>query len=128
MSSTLAPLWQMAGLLVVHWIGDFVLQSSWMAENKSDRLDALIAHVITYSITLAVGAGVIFGIARPGALVSFVIANALLHMAVDFTTSRIAARFWRSGQWRAFFIVVGADQLLHQICLALTLSMLIKQT
>lgn len=70
---------------------------------KSDRLDALIAHVIIYSITLAVGAGVIFGVAKPGALVSFVIANALLHMAVDFTTSRIAAHFWQRTMARIFY-------------------------
>lgn len=51
MLSTLSPLWQMPGLLAVRWVGDFVLQSSWMAEGKSRQLDALIAHVLTYRLT-----------------------------------------------------------------------------
>jgi len=69
----------------------------------------------------------ILAIARPDALLSFVVVNALLHLVIDFVVSRIAARFREQEPWRPFFMVLGADQLLHQICLIVTLSVLTGQ-
>jgi len=126
--ATLPPLWQFVSLLVVHWIGDFVLQSSWMANNKSERFDALIAHVLAYSVTLALGSSLIFGLSEAKKLLVFVGVNAVLHFATDFVTSRISAAFRQRERWHAFFVVVGGDQLLHHVCLALTLSIVFAQS
>jgi hypothetical protein len=96
-------------LLAVHFVADFVLQSRWMAMNKSTRLDALAAHCLVYALCFIVP----FGLLYSGV-------NGLLHFGVDFVTSRITARLWQQQDWRWFFIVIGADQLIHYVCLVLT--------
>ena len=115
------PAWQLVALLAVHWLGDFVLQSRWMSVNKSKRLDALSLHAMTYTGTLLVGSGLIFGLRQMGLLVLFVGANGVLHFATDFVTSRITSRLWYQQREHDFFVMVGLDQLIHQITLATTL-------
>lgn len=81
---------QFAALLVVHFIGDFVLQTHWQASNKSKRLDALLSHVGVYTGMLWLGAWVIF----PGPIyniVLFVGINGLAHLWQDAFTSRWSA-------------------------------------
>lgn len=37
-------------LLIAHLIGDWIIQTSWMANEKSKHLGPLLAHVFTYHI------------------------------------------------------------------------------
>ena len=37
-------------LLIAHLIGDWLIQTKWMAEEKSKKLAPLLAHVFTYHI------------------------------------------------------------------------------
>ena len=63
-----------ADQIVAHLVGDFVLQSDWMAEHKNNRSLATLVHVILYSVpfllitqnptTLAIIAGTHFIIDR----------------------------------------------------------------
>jgi Protein of unknown function (DUF3307) len=115
------PAWQFVALLAVHWLGDFVLQSRWMSVNKSKRLDALSLHAVTYTATLMVGSGLVLGLHPVGLLVLFVGANGVLHFATDFVTSRITSRLWCQQREHDFFVMVGLDQLVHQVTLATTL-------
>lgn len=93
-------------MIGLHFIADFILQSQWMAENKSKRLDALTAHCVIYGLCFLVPFGIVFaGV------------NAGLHFAVDFVTSRITATLWQKQQWHWFFVVIGADQFIHYSCL-----------
>lgn len=39
-------------VLLAHFIGDFIAQSSWMATNKSSSNKALLAHVVVYTLFL----------------------------------------------------------------------------
>jgi hypothetical protein len=41
-------------MLTLHFIGDFLLQSDWMALNKSKNWDALSQHVLVYALTIRV--------------------------------------------------------------------------
>lgn len=113
------PIWQLALLLFAHWIGDFVFQTTWMATGKSSRLDALIIHVLTYSIVLSGAAVLLFGQTEVAA--KFVACNAALHLVTDFCTSKVSAAFHARGNMRGFFVVLGLDQFLHQLALAATL-------
>jgi hypothetical protein len=113
--------WQFVALLFVHWVADFVLQSHWMSVNKSKRVDALLLHAATYTGVLLIGAGLILGVRQIWSLVLFVGANGLLHLATDFVTSRITSRLWQQQREHDFFVVVGLDQLIHQVTLATTL-------
>jgi hypothetical protein len=120
----LDPIWQLALLLFAHWIGDFAFQTTWMATSKSRRLDALFAHVLTYSATLAIASITLFAMTEVAAL--FVACNALLHLVTDFITSRISASLQAKQNTRGFFIVLGLDQLLHHLALAGTLSFFLR--
>lgn len=118
-------LWQFLVLLTVHWIADFVLQTSWQAENKSKRLDALAWHVGVYTGVLAVAAIVLFGI--EGA--PFAAVNGSLHFTTDYFTSRLNSRLYAKAyptqRWHNFFVSVGFDQLIHQITLGTTMWLLL---
>ncbi|MGI9422511.1 MAG: DUF3307 domain-containing protein [Hyphomicrobiaceae bacterium] len=111
---------QVAVLLVTHWVGDFLLQTSWMATQKSRNLNALLAHVVTYTIVLSVAAVVLFGQTETAGW--FIIANAALHLVTDFLTSRVSAKYYDAKNMRAFFVMVGLDQLFHLLALVYTLQ------
>ena len=127
------PLW----LLGIHFIADFLLQTDWMAINKSKRWDALTIHVTVYSLAFALLLGPLFG------LITFV-----THFVTDTVTSRITRRLFpwspsvsdarvyidyegdpsglglqRSRHW--FFCAIGLDQLIHYATLALTYDYLV---
>ena len=125
-------------LLVIHWIADFVCQTHWQAVNKSKNVVALLHHVLTYTLVLQVlsfFAVKNLGFTGPGWFVpwvEFVLANMVLHFMTDFCTSRWSSvlfkkqmeMIWtdemRTIRWddfnpHNFFVVIGFDQLLHQV-------------
>lgn len=100
-------------LIVLHFIADFVMQSDWMAINKSKSLKALLAHTSLYSLVFIPFYGIYF------ALITF-----LLHTVQDYITSRVNSKLWQANQRHWFFVGIGADQLLHYAGFALTLWLL----
>lgn len=118
-------------MLIGHWIADFVLQSQWMAENKSKDWLALSLHTLTYStvmtLTFAI-ATISLNVVVPFFLYSlgfFFLVTFATHGATDFVTSRINAYFWRSGDIHNFFVSVGFDQVIHYYTLILTMLWLV---
>ncbi len=116
-------------ILVSHFIGDFILQSRNIAERKSTDTAALSWHILIYTWTLS-----IFGFYKMltylpcknlGPLVlgiaGYVLINGILHFAVDAVTSRLTSYYWSEKNTRAFFITIGADQLIHTLTLIYTL-------
>lgn len=92
-------------LLLTHFVADFTLQTNWMAINKSKRWIPLLVHVLVYSLCfLWVGP-------------MYALVNAGLHFVTDAITSRITSRLWALNQRHWFFVVIGLDQLIHQVCL-----------
>lgn len=118
----IGPLWTFVALLVVHLFADFVCQSHWMASNKSKRNDALALHVGVYSAILLMASGVLFASFGIWRVAEFVALNGLLHFATDYVTSRISSKLWGEGRWHDFFVVIGIDQLIHQVTLAVTMA------
>ncbi len=111
-------------LLVLHWIGDFALQTNWMAARKSCSLLALLVHVLTYTVVLAIGAYVLLGTGP--AVHVFIAVNFIFHLATDLVTSRISSRYYAAGNMRGFFVTIGLDQMLHHIALILTLEIIVR--
>jgi Protein of unknown function (DUF3307) len=120
----LPPFWQLVALLATHWVGDFVLQTNFQASNKSKRLDALSLHVATYTVTLFVAAIILFGVMTA---VIFAAINGALHFATDYITSRASSKLWEEQNWHRFFVMIGFDQLIHQLTLTSTLWGLVTQ-
>ncbi len=101
-------LWLILAIMGTHLIGDFFLQSHWMSVNKSKRMDALLIHIGIYTLSL-LWLGPVYAVA-----------NGAMHLGVDFVTSRITAALWKSQKIHWFFVVIGVDQFLHQVCLLST--------
>lgn len=97
----------------VHFVADFVLQSDWMAVNKSKNSwlgsKAMGTHILIYTLTLIP----FFGI-------KFAILNGVFHCITDIVTSRVTSWAWQLGKRHLFFVIIGLDQAIHLTCLALT--------
>ena len=101
-------------LVWVHFIADFVLQSRYMAEQKSSENKALLLHVGIYTACLLVFLNPLFALV-----------NGVLHFATDYVTSRLSSRYWKDGSTGAFFRVIGADQAIHITTLVVTYVLII---
>lgn len=95
----------LALILSTHYVADFLLQSSWMAENKSKAWKPLLAHVGVYTLCL-----VPFGL-------QWASVNGEVHLLVDYFTSRASARLFRRNEYHWAFAVIGLDQLIHALTL-----------
>lgn len=112
-------------LLAVHWVADFVLQTHWQASNKSKNNVALARHVLVYTACLAAGALPLLAWPDRGIQwLAFVAANGALHFATDYGTSRWSSRLWSKQDWHNFFVVIGLDQLIHQVTIGVTMWVL----
>ena len=127
-------IWLVTWLVLSHFIGDFFLQTNWMALNKSKDFKALLSHTLIYSLCF-------LWLGWEFALVTF-----LLHTGTDAVTSQLTSRWWfidlqpRSldmswspypyyagvdGFKRAlFWRTIGLDQAIHLVTLPWTLHWL----
>lgn len=113
----------LVGLFFAHWVGDFLCQTQWMADNKSKNWNALTAHVVVYTTILFVFTSLLAGINT--ALV-FALINGVLHFGTDACTSRLTSAFHAKGDTHSFFVTIGLDQAIHNSCLYLTMLWLIS--
>ena len=105
-------------ILLIHFLGDFGLQTHEQATNKSSSDKWLFYHVGVYSMIWFLASWIWFGSAET----AFVFASItfIFHFLTDFATSRIGKPFWEKGDIHNGFVVVGFDQILHYIQLHLT--------
>lgn len=111
------------GVLLTHFVADFLLQTDWMAKNKSTNNKALLSHVLVYTATFLVFALVLHGFAiltLPVAII-WVLFNGLMHFITDYFTSRLNTYLWNKKEVHYFFVSIGADQFIHYCFLLLTL-------
>lgn len=98
-------------LIVVHLIGDWVLQNDWMATNKQNlKHPAAYVHVLIHFVLLFLVIG------WPGAFIL-----ALAHILID---TRLPFRWWSSlfkmtteGPI-SMHVAIWTDQVFHVLCLA----------
>jgi len=126
-------------LLIIHFIGDFLLQSDWMALNKSKSWLALSAHCYVYSLLVGGFMGSYWLGVNPFTAIGITF---VAHFITDAITSRITSKLWfmklgpactagdemvwrpieRKRHW--FFVMIGFDQFIHYVTLAWTLKIL----
>lgn len=98
-------------IIWLHIIGDFVLQTRYIGNNKSKKIMILTLHCLLYSIPFFIIS------------VEFAFINGLLHFPVDFITSRLTKYFYYKKQSEyLFFTTIGVGQAVHLTFLILTLT------
>ncbi len=101
-------IWTILALVWIHFFADFTLQTDKMATNKSKKFEYLLLHAFVYCIPL-----IFFSF-------KFATINMVLHLAVDFFTSKLTTYFWSRDKRHWFFVTIGADQAIHLTLLLLT--------
>jgi hypothetical protein len=123
-----------ADQLVAHAVGDYILQSDWMAQEKTKRTIAALAHVTTYVLPF-----IVLG-ASPWALAAIVgshfvidrwrLARYLVWAKNWMGTNRPWAECVGTGYpserppWMAVWLLIIADNILHVLCNGLALRYL----
>lgn len=110
-------MFQFSIILFIHFIADFIVQTDWMAKNKSTSSKALSSHVLSYGGTFIVLYPLFYSLFGTNfqTYASFIVINVVLHGIIDFITSRIASKFHKEGKIHNFFVTIGFDQFLHTI-------------
>lgn len=113
-------------ILIIHYLGDFALQTHNQAVNKSISNKFLTLHVIVYSLVWWVAMITVHQITQWGLIrcTTFAIITFIMHWITDYCTSRISKPFFAKGDYHNGFAMVGADQIFHYIQLYFTYKML----
>lgn len=122
-------------ILITHFVADFLMQSNDMATKKSTSIKWLTLHVVSYfkglmwsALLFYIFNALAFNlIIPPWSIVGFCVTNAVLHWVTDYFTSRETSRLWKEQKVRKFFHMIGLDQLIHGICLIMTLYLFFFQ-
>jgi hypothetical protein len=109
-------------ILILHFVFDFILQSHYMAANKSKSNMALLMHVVVYTIGLEIMVS-LFTFLNLYQSLAFIVINASMHFVTDYITSRKSSKLFNV-DWHNFFVVIGLDQLIHYITLFSTLELI----
>lgn len=104
-------------LLFVHFIGDFIFQSSDMAVNKATSIKWLLIHVAVYTSILFIASIFIFGL---DLAITFALVNGGFHLVTDFFTSKLNAHLFQREDKRWYYSGIGFDQFIHGATLLLT--------
>ncbi|WP_223642381.1 DUF3307 domain-containing protein [Planococcus sp. 4-30] len=105
-------------LLIGHLIGDFLLQTSWMAKHKAVKWLPLLTHVSIYTAVIAVFGLLSGGLSLPALAIIF-----FGHIILDRKTFVL---FWvqrvqtAKGPEKVWLSIV-ADQIFHLILLAIAI-------
>lgn len=114
-------------IIVIHWVADFVCQTSWQAENKSKQWGALLEHTLDYSLVWFC-VSFFYGLETNYDFKILLLSpiTFIFHTATDYYTSRLNAKLWEEKKVHQFFVSIGFDQVLHYFQLFLTFYFLTK--
>ena len=134
-------------ILFIHWLADFVLQTSKMAESKSTSNYWLTAHVLTYTAVWFIAClfycafldGTSWTPRGIRLVFDFPIITFICHWITDYSTSRLNTKLLPKreehptekgyfkqvgGSIHYFFVSIGGDQILHYVQLIVTFQLL----
>lgn len=101
-------------MFVGHLVGDFLLQSSWMADNKDEKWVPLLIHCFVYTVVVTLFALPAGGLGLPAIALIF-----LVHVLIDRTRFvDIWAKYVTRSPDQAWLKIIQ-DQTWHILLLAL---------
>lgn len=144
------------GILFIHWVADFVLQTEKQALNKSKSVKYLTYHVLTYTLIWVIcvwayawyfyvtNTNGSYVMQEKGQLliIVFPVITFICHWITDYLTSKLNTillpkreqhntqpeyfRYIGNTNFHNFFVSIGFDQILHYTQLFLTFNLLIS--
>jgi len=112
-------LFEILGIIAVHWFADFVLQTDSQAKGKSKNWGDLLSHTATYSLVWCIVFAFLF-LMSPwtvdqafNMVILFPLITFVFYTVQDYITSRENSKVWEEKKIHKFFILIGFDQLLH---------------
>lgn len=99
----------------MHAAGDFLLQGSSLSKLKVTKFYYLLAHVGIYTAFFIAVSPILLGLTFMQGLI-FSLINGVLHLAVDFVTSRLKKKYWELNEAK-YVAVVSFDHITHIIIL-----------
>ena len=132
-------IYEVLGILFMHWVADFVLQTDEQAKGKSTEWKWLLQHTATYSFALLammtftkIGMHLftdyVVTIDMSYRIAAFVVITFVFHTLTDYYTSRLNSKLYAKGDIHNFFVSIGFDQWLHYAQLFITYMILFKWT
>lgn len=100
-------------IILIHFFGDFIIQTDWQAKNKSSNLEALLNHTTTYTLCW-------LPFCLYYHLGYFMIITWFFHTITDYLTSRWVKKSFEKQDYHMGFVKIGLDQCGHYIQLFLT--------
>ncbi len=117
--------YQVFYLLLAHYVSDFIMQTDYMARGKSKTFKPLALHIGVYTLTLLVMTYFLFN--SFFIALGFAVTNGLIHMLVDYFTSRESSKLFSAGKAGSEtipnfggFSVIGFDQFVHTFILIMS--------
>lgn len=114
-------------LLFLHWVADFLFQTTEMGTQKSKSNKTLIEHTGTYMVIMFLGVCCIPDV--PGATAALFSGVCFVcHTAQDYVTSRMTSKQFAKQKyngWDGAFTIIGLDQLFHYVQILGTFYLLV---
>lgn len=114
--------YEVIGLAIAHYAGDYYFQTSEIAEGKSKDNSILLTHIIIYSIFQWIAFSVMVN--NEIKALAFTFITAIIHFIQDYFTSRWAREMKEMNNMSMYFKILGFDQLFHTVQLVSTYAYL----
>lgn len=98
-------------IILIHLVGDFLMQGSTFSKLKESKILYLLLHVLIYSTFLFVISPIFLSLSWSESLL-FTAINGGTHLVIDFITSKLKHIFWKKNEG-AYIAVISVDNLLH---------------
>ncbi len=127
------PEFQIILIIFIHWIADFLFQTSDMALNKSKSNYWLSIHCLTYSAVWLCCGAILYDIGMWQChrmdVILFTLITFVCHFITDYFTSRWTSKLYATQKFYgfpSFFNVIGLDQFLHYAQLIICFYYILK--
>lgn len=114
------------GILLNHFVSDFIFQTQQMAENKSTSIKWLSKHVGVYTLTFLPFIILLMNYVSVFWAIIWWLVNSGLHWITDYGTSKLNKYLLSNYGKGPFFKGIGFDQLIHYIILFYTTYLILN--
>lgn len=105
-------------LILIHFFGDFFLQSYKLSRLKFIKLHYLVVHVGIYTTVFILLSPILLGLTFMQGLI-YSLVNGALHLIVDYITGKYKIKFLVKNEY-LYILSIGIDYTVHLLIIILT--------